>query len=447
MTKMGLVDSQRLFNNRMIFYAGTALMFMLIFIRNIIGISFPVILLLALYSAIVLFSGKDEIVALAVSCIPLSVAFQYKYALLITILLYLLKFYKEIRIKRILIPLLLMFAWELAHGLLYDLSANELLRGFAELIFVCFIIFTSDRKINYQFIYRFFAVSCVFICTVLFVSLLRQNNYDIMGVFTGTYRFGVRDETAENFGVNFNPNGLGFICNFAMALLFQLIFSKQHKKIDILLICALLFYGVLTMSRSFILCFVVLILLLLLTGKIPLKTKLKRAFWMLVGLLVLVGIIYLIIPGIVTKFIARFFESDISNGRIDIIKFYNEHLLSKDSHLWFGIGLQEPLSKIQLLYPETTINVAHNGIQELLVVWGVPGLLLFSWFTIELISSGRKGAKKTLLNYLPLILIFITIQFGQFISGADKLMALSLAYLSIKTDFCGGKNGRFKEDR
>lgn len=447
MTKMGLVDSQRLFNNRLIFYAGTALLFLLIFIRNVIEINFPVILLLALYSAIVLFSGKDEIVALAVSCIPLSVAFQYKYALLITILLYLLKFYKEIRIKRILIPLLLMFAWELAHGLLYELSANELLRGFAELIFCCFIIFTSDRKINYQFIYRFFAVSCVFICTVLFVSLLKQNNYDIMGVFTGTYRFGVRDEKAESFGVNFNPNGLGFICNFAMALLFQLIFSKQHKKIDFVLIAFLFFYGVLTMSRSYIVCFGTLVLLLLFTGKISVRAKIKRAVLVMVGLLALVAIIYLIVPSIVGKFISRFFEADISNGRIDIIKFYNEHLLSKDSHLWFGIGLQEPLSKIQLLYPETTINVAHNGIQELLVVWGVPGLLLFSWFTIELISSGRKGAKKTLLNYVPIILIFVKIQFGQLITVGDVLLALSLSYLSIKADFYEVKDGHFKEDR
>ena len=143
MTREGLFNNKKIFDNRLIFYAGIALLYFLVFIRNVFSVNFPVVILLIVYSAIVLFCGKDEIVALAISCIPLSAVFQYKYALLIPILLYSIKYFREIKVKRVFIPLFLMLAWELFHGIKYDWSVNEFFRGFAELIFCCFVISSS----------------------------------------------------------------------------------------------------------------------------------------------------------------------------------------------------------------------------------------------------------------------------------------------------------------
>jgi hypothetical protein len=49
--------------------------------------------------------------------------------------------------------------------------------------------------------------------------------------------------------------------------------------------------------------------------------------------------------------------------------------LSSISNFIFGIGLQDFQGKISSIH-SVSINVAHNGIQEIWVVWGILGVVL-----------------------------------------------------------------------
>ena len=69
----------------------------LIYVRNIMEIEFPIVVLLLYAGAIALLCDHDEIIALAVSFVPFSAAFQYRYALLVLIVVYVLKHLNDMR--------------------------------------------------------------------------------------------------------------------------------------------------------------------------------------------------------------------------------------------------------------------------------------------------------------------------------------------------------------
>ena len=90
----------------------------LIFIRNVIAIEYPIVILLVYACGMAVFCDHDEIIALAVSFVPLFAAFQYRYALLVLLVIYALKYFdnlKKINLN-VYIPLLLMMCWERQPG-------------------------------------------------------------------------------------------------------------------------------------------------------------------------------------------------------------------------------------------------------------------------------------------------------------------------------------------
>jgi hypothetical protein len=136
-------------------------------------------------------------------------------------------------------------------------------------------------------------------------------------------------------------------------------------------------------------------------------------------------------PDVFNSFVKRFFEEDISNGRIELFLFYNEHLLSDIRYLFFGVGIQNFTRSLANIYGYVN-NVCHNGIQEILVCWGIPGLFMMASFLAAMIFNRKWYFKRRKLNYIPLILLMVDIQAGQFLRSGIALLALSFAYLSLQ---------------
>lgn len=429
---MPLVNSVK---KRTAFYGGFGALLALMWIKNFWEIPIPALFLLAVFAVIALFADQDEMMALAVCCIPMEVAFQYKYALLVWMALYAFKYYREVRVNRAVILLLLMMVWELLHAFWLDFSVTEYFRIFAELIFCTFLLFLPKRKGNYPFLCRILAFTSCFMMLLVLLNLLKQTNFDFSAVFTGSYRFGVGNEEAENYGVNYNPNQLGFICNLSVAALLQLVVAKQHRKTDYLLITLLILFGIMTMSRTFLVCLALVITLFLFAGSGSFGTKCRRAFLIVLALIGVFLLSVWLMPEVVELFFGRFDVDDLTTGRMDLMAFYGQHLLSSPRYWLFGIGLQHYGDTLDGLYGIVE-NVPHNGIQELLVTWGVFGLLLFGAFVVCMIASSAPMRRKNRLNnFLPLILILVYVQAGQLISNGIVLLAFALAYWSLCENF------------
>ncbi len=423
-------------NKNLIFYTGISLTFILVFLRLIFDIDVSVVMTLIMFGLTVLFCDREQIITLAIICLPLSATFQYKYALLICVLVYFFKFNEDVKIKRVVIPLLLMMFWEVLHAVFYTTEIVEYFRTFAELILVVFVMLLPLKKFNYARFIRVFAVSCIVVFTIMFIYLLKENNFDIAKIFSGGYRLGIINSTEENFGANLNPNTIGFLCNLSIVGLAQLLLSKNGKLIDVAFIVLLIVFGFLTMSRAFLLCLAIITLICLCMIAVRFNAK-KR--WIIIGSVAGAGVfavilVALVFPSAIQTFIKRFTVGDVSNGRIDLFNFYNKHIFSSAKYALFGIGLQDFGGRISDIY-RIEMNVPHNGIQEIVVAWGIPGLILFGWFIVEMFLQAKKHHKIRLINLLPFIVLLFDISFGQLIRSGKSMLALLMVYISLYVKF------------
>jgi len=423
-------------HSRSLFYAGMAIFIGLIFVKNLFMEDIPVLAILAVASAVALISDRDELCAMAVCCIPLSSAFQYKYFIFICMLIYLMKYYVDLRITTAAFPLFLMLVWELLHGFSGTFSIVEYARGFAELIFCTFLLLTVRRKVDYPFVCRMLATVTICILSIAFFKILRDYNYSFEAAFSGGYRFGEQGEEG-NYLLSFNANGLGFICNLAMVGLMQLNLVRRGTFANYVMIAVLFLFGVMTMSRSFMLCFALIMCCYALARAGRNRKRVFRTVIMIVFIGALILAVYRFVPVLFEQYLGRFMEDDVSGGRTELLVFYTKHIFSDVKYLFFGIGLQDIIGKLADIYGNISVNVPHNGIQEILVCWGLPGFVFFVWHLLTMVKKSKrlKGVRKhRLLSYMPLILVIFECQSGQLIRSGNTLFALSLAYLSLCWD-------------
>ena len=435
MTNTGVLKRSPFKNSihRFLFYCEIALMIAAIFARNVLDISVPVIMILAIGAFVALCSTREEIIALVIACIPMSAAFQYKYLIIICIVLYAVKFYKDIKFSPAVLPLLFMVAWELVHGIFYPFSLYECLRGFTEIIFCTFLMLIVPKRFDYKLICRLLAVASICMMVVVLLNLLEQTNYNFEEIFTGTYRFGVGDAETEQYGVNYNANTLGLIANLSIAGLLQLIASKKHNVFDYLMIGVLAMFGVMTMSRAFLVCFILIIVMFSMAGVSSFVGKLKRILLIAVIVSLLVVIVITLMPTVYESYVERFRVDDISNGRNDLFVHYTNHILSSPKYLLFGVGTQDYMTIINDIH-HTDMLTCHNATQELVICWGLPGLALFVWFVIEMVRNGTEKNKRNITNYIPLILVLVYVQSIQLITSGMALLCLAFSYTGLCCD-------------
>lgn len=408
----------------------------LIFVRNVFDLSIPSVVFLIVSSIIMLSCDKEEIIAFGICCLPMSPALQHKYIILFAIGIYWFKYTKDIQVNSFVFPLIFMMTWELLHAFEYSFSSNEYLRTFAEMIFCTFLMINVHKKFNQEMLFRLFALCTLVMMTIVLFNLLEETNYNFERIFSGSYRFGKQEIEADSYDITYNPNGLGFICNLAISGLLILIVKNKHKLSDIFFIGLLMFFGFLTMSRSFFVCCAFIFVLFALSRGASISSLLKAMVFMIIIIALVYGIMVNYAPFVLEQIMDRFMEKDISNGRIDLIGFYNQHLLSEYKYMFFGIGVQNMLYKIFTIYNITKITVPHNGIQEIMVIWGLPGVAFFIAYIYCLIKSSLDEAKKhKLAHFIPLLLTLLYVQSGQLVRSGIAMLAFAFCYIALCTNF------------
>ena len=139
-----------------------------------------------------------------------------------------------------------------------------------------------------------------------------------------------------------------------------------------------------------------------------------------------------VFPTAYDALILRFGENDISTGRNDIFAYYTEMLLSDPNLLMFGVGLQGYETKLLTNY---NLSIPHNAFQELLVMWGIPGLVAFVAFLILLMNRAHKlNHNIQFVNYIPLIIMLVNIQVSQMASSSVVTILIAFVYMCLVTD-------------
>ena len=421
----------------------TILLCMLCFltvIRVIIGINIPVILYLLFSFFICLICDTNEIISYMCALLPLASQFQFRYAILIGGVFIVIK--KGLRKFKIVefIPLFLIMIWELMHANMSQLTGYGYLQEFSELILISIILAYPPGNYSDGLPYRTFSYVTVFSCFINLFASIKMLGFSLNSV-ERLGRINVEDAYERYMGLQ-DPNTMSFTCIIAISSLLLLRYKNSSKSSDTLVIYILLAFVLLSQSKSALLSVVLMYFLYMLTGgKSSFSTNkvLSR---------ISIGVIFLLTAAIgfsssIEGFIGRFSMADLSTNRLAVFAFYFDHLSKSLSYILFGIGLYKYTSQIGRIYGEIwklypglasyadnriVYKPCHNNVLEIIVVWGIPGVILFAWFISKIIRHQKMTDK---ISVIPLTILMIYSLQGQLVGTGQALLGLMITLVCV----------------
>lgn len=390
------------------------------------------IVLWAIILVAALQGDENEILALCMCCIPLHEFLDFHYSVVTCICVYVAKNGNRMRINFAVVTCLMMIAWEILHCFTYEFVIVDFIANFVPLIALSVLMCVDLSECDYGLIVRSMAAATMAVCTMLLVKLLYTSEFNLVYTFANLQRLGISTGSAHAAdGVTINPNTLGIICVLATTGLMQLLTTGIGKKSDIVISCVLMVFGALTSSKTYLACLLMMGLLLLFAQKGSVTKKIRYLLLACLMIVVAVFVLNLIFPELLSYYIGRFSESDFTTGRFALMKNFHEWISSDLKVMFFGVGLQDFKVKVtQALF--SSENVPHNMIQEIIIAWGIPGLILFCIQLLLMVSySKRVNRRQWLMNYIPLIILLFKSQAGQMLTSPYTLLALVYAYMSM----------------
>jgi len=417
------------------FYALLVLLLGLCLIRYSLQINIPPMLMIGVAILAMLVGDRDEIAAMCMCCIPLHTFFTHEYVVFLGVVIYALKYGKHIRLTGIIIPILLAILWEVLHCFGGSFYIKSFVRTGVPFVVLALFMSNEETRFDYDFIVRALAITTLVMCIALFGKLLYVANWNLMDALINLQRLGEdTDEAQEKLlfaGGHQNPNTLGVLCVLGVTALMQIRRAKRGQTSDTFLAVSLLIFGIMTASRTFLVCALLMAVLLLFSQEGSIFRKIQFLLGVIVIMLLAILAIYVIVPGLLEYFIGRFDTNDITTGRIDLMILYHRYIASSLKVLFWGIGLHDFNETLGGRH-QVADNVPHNGIQEIIIAWGLPGLFLFVAICIAMVIGSRRVCKKQgLIHYIPLIIILVKAQAGQLINSEYTMLAFSFAYLSM----------------
>lgn len=421
-----------------VFYCLLFLFFVLCYARYAMQISFPRMVLLAMIVMMAFLGNEHEILAVCVCCIPLHSTFHFFYGLLICMAVFVVKYHSLICINLSVLPFFFMIIWELLHCFTLDFSIISFGSDFLPFLLLMLIMCIKMDRIDYAFITRALAICIAFMCILLVGRVLYASGFDLTTAMTGLRRLGMDTEEAQTIltveGGQQNPNSLGIMCVLGVTGLIQLLITGRGKQQDLFLILLLIFLGALTSSRTYLFCLLIMGVLLYFGQEGSLWRKFKYFLLGCVAVAVVITLLYLILPELLESYIQRFLVADITSSRSLLLRLYHELITSDMRILLWGIG-RHNYSYLLMEQYRVAENVPHNAIQEIIIAWGLPGIVLFLLLGIAMIRRSRHFCKnQRLLNYIPIIIIIAKSMVGQLLTSDYTILALSYAYLSMCVD-------------
>lgn len=414
------------------------LLIFLIMVRYALQIDIPRVAFLGIIGLIALLGDRDEIVAMCMCCISMHESIDFFYSIVICAAVYVLKYFRSLRIGTSVPLVLLIIGWELLHCFRTTFDVVTFLSGVIPFIILAILMASDAENLDYPFIVRAFAWATLGAILVMFIRVLYFSDFQFDAALANLQRLGsdrhsgVEDVEVE--GGQINPNALGVITVLASTGLMQLRSMKAGKKSDMILMCAMLIFAALGTSRTYLACLALMILLLIFSEKGGVKKKLQLLVVLCIAIAAAVILFSMLFPDSYQYFIRRFLVADITTGRDNLMVLYHRFIMDNPKVMFFGIGLQDYGDRLVSGY-RVANNVPHNSVQELIIVWGLPGMLLFAAVLLSMFrSSYYRNRKQSLLNWIPLIIILFKGLAGQIITSAYTMLAFSFAYLSLCTD-------------
>lgn len=406
--------------------------YLLIFVRDmqIINIPFLCFSFLCIIASITL---PLSLLYMYIIClVPFCRALPYSEMILIVLISTLVRrIIKDGKIKHPISYVLVLFlvAIELIGESIWGEFSNEIIYLAVYLIFISYYIgnrlySTLESKVIKQYI----------LSTILalgFVIFREINTLGLDYIMTYNVRFGAN--TNDIMVTNFNSNEMGLYAIIAISL--SLVLYIYMKKIIYLFSAiGLSLLGIFSISRTFMVLLILVWLIFLVMSKLSLTKKIIILF-----LLFLISFVLFILFPEMIEWISGYFQERTleSGGRINLITLYFDKQFDSIYGFLFGY------TSMYMNVLKTNIAV-HNGLQEMLICWGIVGTVVALYWIYTMIKKVGLSNKKIQINnmykWFPLIVFFIYIQAIQFFSQHNYIVVFLIALLSTVLEFEGDTN-------
>lgn len=412
------------------FFSYCLIIMVILLVRDVMGIYITKWLILIACIIPYIIFNLSYAMAFTIFLVPLSGGLPFNYICLCSLIIIITKYLNKITLHKYFLVVFLILIVELLSVFYGRFSMGDYVRFIAPLLLMSLLIFkANDDDMDYQTIvicYLFGAIGGELSVIWQSVNIFGIDSMLSAGVRLGETKVIIGDQAMR---LSYNPNGLGRICAYAIsALLVLMLKSRLPRSILIVILISQIVIGSLTLSRYFLLLIVVIMLVYLVSTA---KSAIQFFRGVMVLCVVMAGIYVFasyFTPNVVKGYSTRIAEEEFSGGRIELGKAYFDTIVQNPERLFLGVGLQNYNDKVGIT------GTCHYGLQEVLITWGVTGLMLVTLYIWGLYKHGRRGVAPHGLNIiylLPLIVILIGIQSGQFFSTHEEL-GLMMPYAAMR---------------
>lgn len=316
------------------------------------------------------------------------------------------------------------FIFEIIHYAFYTYEINYLEIGsyYCSLLLVCSLCQTNI-KTDFSRPILSFCIGCCVLLTIIFLMFIKGGDAAMMVELSGRMGGDKTYADEEIMTLRTNANTIGLMSSTAIACILSLFYYKRIHFITLFLIISICFgFGLFSVSRTWAVVLGLIFLLYLFFQR-----NNKWVGYITIGIFIICfGFFYISNHEIINIFFDRFSDDNIQTGgnRLVLFEAYNRFLYDNFVYLIFGTSAQ--------FYKEVAgvFNSTHNGLQQILVCYGLIGLFLFLGAYVRLLVNNY--SKKQQISLLPMICVFIFLQTLQSLWPIICLYPIIAAFFVMK---------------
>lgn len=398
---------------------------LLIFRNNLqIDISMQMVTVVAIFNFIICRKGEE--IEFLIFLLPFSTSLPINAIIIANWIILILKDIKHISVNKSIISSILIVVLEIISIINPKSSLSTIVDFVMPFLYTSFILLCYKKDVNYVRVLKIFIISVIFTDLIYIVATFQK--YDISLFTTFKYRLGTLYYENVQYLLNINANDLGLYNVFAISILLLLINKKKTNYVFFAFgMLILTITGVLTVSRAFLITYVLLLIVYLIIKQMKITTVLAICLSMFIVILICMATIPNLFNMICNNFEERFSEEDSLGEREDIFAEYFKKMGESAHDTLIGVGISNYAEKYDMPLK------AHNAIQEVIIAWGIIGLFFIIMTHIEFFKAMKQKVERKieLIMIVPLFTLLFIIQSLQFYSQGDRILLLIVAYWSI----------------
>lgn len=414
------------------------LMMALLFIRDVGNIGLSKWVFLSLATLVFLLYNINYIAIFVCFLIPLISGIPNSYVFSVGLLIFILKNLPWLALKRYILVLIMIFTVELLSFIYGGFSVGGYLRFIAPLLFISILIFNDGDDLDYGKMLVYFVAAAIGAQILIILQTISVSGLD--SLMTSGVRLGNTADLLLEDGmrISFDPNGLGLLSIMTISILLIFLSRNRLYKVKTTIIALLifeLFVGSMAVSRSFVILLSIVVVIYWLSIAKSMTGFFKGLVRIAIFTIMIYGTLNHYVPGVFESYSERFARQDISGGRVEIAASYFNVMAQHPERLFLGVGLQDYRIKYDVGAD------SHNGVQEVLITWGVIGLLLVCLFIYFIYKHGWSEVPKSdwsVIYLLPFFVLIVGVQAGQFFSSSVYPMYLLPIYAAMRLAGCCG---------